>query len=121
MYDIPATIDYIVKTTGREKIFYLGHSQGTTAFFVMSSERPEYQDKIQAMFALAPVAYLGRINNPVLQFIARFTGPLSVRNSNLSKIIIAIAFLCFINFNSFALMASIGTDEINRFVRVRTY
>ncbi|XP_011865872.1 PREDICTED: lipase 3-like [Vollenhovia emeryi] len=76
MYDLPAIIDYVVKTTGREKVFYLAHSQGTTAFFVMASERPEYQDKIQAMFALAPVAYCGRMDNPILQFIARFTGTL---------------------------------------------
>ncbi|XP_071642183.1 uncharacterized protein [Temnothorax longispinosus] len=76
VYDLPAMIDYILKITGRQKIFYLGHSQGTTSFFVMSSERPEYQDKIQAMFALAPVAYCARMDNPIMQFIARFSGPL---------------------------------------------
>lgn len=83
MHDLPAMIDYIVKTTGEKKIFYLGHSQGTTAFWVMASERPEYQDKIRAMFALAPVAYCGRMNNPILQLIARFNGPLTVCNFNL--------------------------------------
>ncbi|KAL0110379.1 hypothetical protein PUN28_013789 [Cardiocondyla obscurior] len=77
VYDLPAMIDYVLKTTGREKLFYLGHSQGTTAFFVMASERPEYQDKIQAMVAMAPVAFCSRMNNPILQFIARFTGPIN--------------------------------------------
>lgn len=81
MHDLPAMIDYIAKTTG-QKILYLGHSMGTTAFFVMASERPEYQDKIQAMFAMAPVAYCGRMPNPILQFISRFNGPLTVRNYN---------------------------------------
>ncbi|XP_018304076.1 lipase 3 [Mycetomoellerius zeteki] len=76
VYDLPAMIDYIVKTTGREKMFYLGHSQGTTVFFVMSTELPEYQHKIQAMFALAPVAYCGRMRNPIFQFLARFSDPL---------------------------------------------
>ncbi|KAL6437992.1 hypothetical protein ACFW04_004349 [Cataglyphis niger] len=70
--DLPATIDYILKTTGQEKLFYLGHSQGTTTFFVMASEMPEYQNKIQAMFAMAPVAYCGRITSAVIQLLARF-------------------------------------------------
>ncbi|KAG5317338.1 LIP3 Lipase, partial [Pseudoatta argentina] len=73
VYDLPAMIDYIVKITGREKIFYLGHSQGTTSFFVMSTELPEYQHKIQAMFALAPVVYCSRLRNPIFQFLARFS------------------------------------------------
>ncbi|XP_011176163.1 lipase 3 [Solenopsis invicta] len=76
MYDLPAMIDYIVKATGQEKIIYMGHSQGTTTFFVMASERPEYQDKIKVMFAMAPVAYCGRMDNPIFQFLSRFSGPL---------------------------------------------
>ncbi|CAL1688829.1 unnamed protein product [Lasius platythorax] len=69
--DLPAMIDYILKNTGQKKLFYLGHSQGTTAFFVMSSELPYHQEKIEAMFAMAPVAYCGRIKSPVLQVLAR--------------------------------------------------
>ncbi|KAG5345567.1 LIP1 Lipase, partial [Acromyrmex charruanus] len=42
IYDFPATIDYIVKTIGRKKIFYVGHSQGTSTFFFMVTERPKY-------------------------------------------------------------------------------
>lgn len=30
MYDVPATIDYIINQTNCEQIFYIGHSQGTT-------------------------------------------------------------------------------------------
>lgn len=75
--DLPAMIDYVIKATGREKIFYLGHSQGTTSFFVMASEKPEYQDKIQAMFALAPVAYCGRIFSPIFKALAGFSGPIN--------------------------------------------
>ena len=29
-YDLPASIDFIVKQTQQEQIFYVGHSQGTT-------------------------------------------------------------------------------------------
>ncbi|XP_043524712.1 lipase 3-like, partial [Frieseomelitta varia] len=49
-YDIPAMIDHITEKTEQKKIFMISHSQGSTAFFVMASERPEYQEKIVASF-----------------------------------------------------------------------
>ncbi|XP_029160355.1 lipase 3-like [Nylanderia fulva] len=76
--DLPAMIDYTLKTTGQKRLFYLGHSQGTTTFFVMASQLPAYQNKIEAMFAMAPVAYLGRMTSPVLNFLARFTDSLEI-------------------------------------------
>lgn len=66
MQDIPAMIDYILATnTNHEKVHYVGHSQGTTAFFIMASERPEYNSKIYAMNALAPVAFMGNMKGTV--------------------------------------------------------
>lgn len=29
-YDLPATINLIVEKTGQERLYYVGHSQGTT-------------------------------------------------------------------------------------------
>lgn len=72
-------IDHVLMITKREKIFYIGHSQGTTSFFVMASEHPEYNDKINAMFALAPVAYCSRMFSPVFQALSRMLKPLDVR------------------------------------------
>ncbi|XP_015125978.1 lipase 3 [Diachasma alloeum] len=69
--DLPAMIDYIIQKTGREKIFYAAHSQGTTAYFVMASEKPEYNDKIIVMFAMAPVAYIKHMKSPFFQVLAR--------------------------------------------------
>ncbi|KOX78516.1 Lipase 3 [Melipona quadrifasciata] len=74
-----AMIDHIIEQTKQEKIFMVSHSQGTTSFFVMASERPEYQEKLIASFALAPVAFLSRIENPLLQLIATFSGDIYVR------------------------------------------
>lgn len=62
--DLPAMIDYVLETTNQRSLSYVGHSQGTTSFFVMTSEKPEYNQKIKSMHALAPVAYIGHCWNP---------------------------------------------------------
>lgn len=63
-------IDYILNHTKQKKLYYIGHSRGTTAFFIMCSTRPEYNKKIQAMAALAPVAYMTHIPNPLFHILA---------------------------------------------------
>ncbi|XP_066601284.1 lipase 3-like [Prorops nasuta] len=78
LWDLPATIDYILEVTGEKKLFYIGYSQGTTAFFTMASELPLYQDKIVAMFALAPVAFMKRIFSPPFKILARFTKTIEI-------------------------------------------
>lgn len=55
-YDLPATIDFIVKETGQEKLHYVGHSQGTTIGFIAFSTNPKLAEKIKTFYALAPVA-----------------------------------------------------------------
>ncbi|XP_059059307.1 lipase 3-like [Achroia grisella] len=75
-YDLPAMIDYVIKETGVSKIHYVGFSQGTTAFWVMTSMRPEYNDKIVAMQALAPIAYVGNIRSPLIKAMAPFVNSL---------------------------------------------
>lgn len=32
LYDIPATLEYILRTTGRQKLIYIGHSMGNSNF-----------------------------------------------------------------------------------------
>lgn len=71
-------IDYILGHTNRQQLIYAGHSQGTTAFWVMASERPEYQNKVKAMFALAPVAYLTHTRSPFYHFLAKFANVIDV-------------------------------------------
>lgn len=46
VYDIPAFVDFVIEKTSFQKVYYIGHSQGTTALAVFLSERPEYNDKI---------------------------------------------------------------------------
>ncbi|XP_025837274.1 lipase 3-like [Agrilus planipennis] len=69
-YDLPAMIDYTLETTNNEKLFYVGHSQGTTAFYVMTSIKPEYNTKIRAQFSMAPVAYMNHIFSPFVRIFS---------------------------------------------------
>ncbi|XP_049938161.1 lipase 3-like [Schistocerca serialis cubense] len=76
-YDIPAIIDYILSVAGKSALMYLGHSMGTTIYFVMACERPEYQQKVQLAFLLAPVCYMSNIPSPIIRFISPFANPLA--------------------------------------------
>ncbi|XP_042118722.1 lysosomal acid lipase/cholesteryl ester hydrolase [Peromyscus maniculatus bairdii] len=64
-YDLPASINYIVNTTGQEQVFYLGHSQGTTIGFIAFSQIPELAKKIKMFFAMAPVVSLSFAMSPL--------------------------------------------------------
>ncbi|GAB0100094.1 Lipase [Sergentomyia squamirostris] len=71
IYDIPTMIDYILEITKQKKLFYIGHSQGATSFWVMLSEKPEYNSKIILMQAFAPVAFMANPRSPVVQGFAQ--------------------------------------------------
>lgn len=49
IYDIPAVINYILKTTGQSKLSYVGHSLGCGIFFIAMVKRPELNSKIDIM------------------------------------------------------------------------
>ncbi|XP_033071660.1 lipase member N isoform X2 [Trachypithecus francoisi] len=54
-YDLPGVIDFIVNKTGQEKLYFIGHSLGTTIGFVAFSTMPELAQRIKMNFALGPV------------------------------------------------------------------
>ncbi|VVC89030.1 unnamed protein product [Leptidea sinapis] len=58
IYDVPTMIDRVLEITKRPSLTYIGHSQGTTVFYVMCSLKPEYNEKISLMVSLAPIAYI---------------------------------------------------------------
>ena len=76
LYDLPAAIDHILKTTNYQKLSYVGHSQvgfftesifynkaiyqfqGTTTFFVMTSLLPEYDKKLSFAALFNPPSFL---------------------------------------------------------------
>ncbi|XP_047027063.1 lipase 3-like [Helicoverpa zea] len=71
--DLPTMIDYALDVSGEERLHYVGHSQGTTAFFVMGSMQPAYNQKVISMHALAPVAYMANNRNLLLRVLASYS------------------------------------------------
>lgn len=57
-YDLPAAFEYINNMT-RQKIHYIGHSQGTMIMFAALAENNAVIKSLLASYsALGPVAYL---------------------------------------------------------------
>lgn len=103
IYDLPAVIDYVQKTTSNQKVYYIGHSQGilvirilntaywvltlfndtfitkgTTSLMTLLSEKPEYNEKIHIASLLAPVGYTNHLD----PFIKVLLAILSLLNVN---------------------------------------
>lgn len=87
IYDLPSMIDFVLEKTGQTQVYYIGHSQGTTSFFVMCSEKPEYNAKIRAQFSLAPIAYMNHMTSPLLKIISNFEGPMEVGIARFTELI----------------------------------
>lgn len=84
MVDVPESIDYVLGHAGESDLYYVGHSQGNTAFYVMCAQMPEYNKKIKKQFSMAPVAYMGNMFSPLLRFIAFSASALRVRTNRSS-------------------------------------
>lgn len=80
MDDIPTGVDYVRNVTNQDKIYYIGHSQGTTLVYVMLSKLTEYNNRFRAVFTLAPSAYSKNMFSPLVRIIAKFERSLSVSN-----------------------------------------
>ena len=70
-YDVPATVSYILRATGRETIGYIGHSRGTTILFAALVMYPHLNDQIQPFIAIAPVVTtkfaMGALASPMIK------------------------------------------------------
>uniref|UniRef100_A0A6P7GTJ9 Lipase n=1 Tax=Diabrotica virgifera virgifera TaxID=50390 RepID=A0A6P7GTJ9_DIAVI len=78
IYDLPAIVSYISNITGKGgDLLYIGHSMGTTQFFVFSSLFPKLAAKhIKLMVGLAPTAYMTHIRSPI-RYLAPFSNDLN--------------------------------------------
>lgn len=53
-YDIPASIDYVLKGTGKKRINYIGHSQGGFVGLYCLTMLPKYGEKVNVIVVWAP-------------------------------------------------------------------
>lgn len=77
MYDLPTSIDYVLKETGQKKVSYVGYSLGSAVYFVGANLKPELNDKIEVMINLAPTSTVQRLDN-LFKLIAPLSNPLKV-------------------------------------------
>ncbi|CAO3599149.1 unnamed protein product [Absidia cylindrospora] len=66
MYDLPDTVDYILETTGRKDLTYIGFSQGTALGFSSLSVNHELNKKINLFIALAPATTPIGLHHPLI-------------------------------------------------------
>jgi len=71
-YDLPSQLNYVLQSTKKEKIFYVGHSMGTTTYMAMNSMDQSWSEKVELAIFLAPVAYVGHMRSPVKVKLFRF-------------------------------------------------
>ncbi|NXA62733.1 LICH hydrolase, partial [Mohoua ochrocephala] len=65
-YDIPAELYFVMNKTGQKDVYYVGHSEGSTAGFIAFSTYPDLSQKIKAFFALAPVTTITHAISPMI-------------------------------------------------------
>lgn len=71
IYDLTAFVDYILESTNYTKLHYVGYSQGTTLFFILTSMQPEYNEKISSMIAMAPVVRMTNSQHTILNILSK--------------------------------------------------
>ncbi|XP_014208906.1 lipase 3-like [Copidosoma floridanum] len=69
LFDIPATIDYILKETQQPSLIYVGHSMGGTISNVLLSTKPEYNEKIKLVINLATTVTWLSPHQPTVELI----------------------------------------------------
>ncbi|NWW18747.1 LIPG lipase, partial [Falcunculus frontatus] len=67
MYDLPAMVDFILMQTDQERLFYVGHGQGSSLGFIAFSSLPHLAKKIRLFFSLAPLFTLRHVHGPMLK------------------------------------------------------
>ena len=45
-YDLPSMLNYVLKTTNVQSLYYVGHSMGTTTFMAMDTMDPSWANKV---------------------------------------------------------------------------
>ena len=85
MFDIPAMVYRVLQVTGKSKVVYVGHSQGTVVLFLsVLAHDTSFADKIHSFFALAPAAMVQDMTSPI-KYLAPFAGDIDLAYKLLGK------------------------------------
>lgn len=76
LYDLPATIDYVLKVRQRRSLAYIGHSQGNLAMFILQSFHPEWAEKVKPFIAMAPVAFIPNVYFGAMRTFVKLLSPI---------------------------------------------
>jgi len=76
-YDIVANVNYVLNSTGHEKLSYVGHSQGTIQAFAGFSENSDLASKINHFVGLGPVIVAHNSKSPIFDMLVPFASTLS--------------------------------------------
>ena len=71
-YDLPAAFDKArtkADMAPTQKLHYIGHSMGTTMFWIAAHENPGLVDQVEMMVAMGPVAKVANMISP-LKYLA---------------------------------------------------
>ncbi|KAL6431795.1 hypothetical protein ACFW04_007355 [Cataglyphis niger] len=69
IYDLPAMITFITNKRSQPLHMYIGHSLGSTCFFVMATERPEIVPMVKMMISFAPTVFMKYMTSPLRYII----------------------------------------------------
>ena len=76
-FDSPAVVDYVLTKTGKTKLSYVGHSQGTTQMFAaLVRNHGNLREKLNLFVALAPVTRISNISEGMMRSLADNIGTL---------------------------------------------
>lgn len=75
-------INKALSVSGKSKLSYIGHNEGTTSFYVLASELPDMSSKIERHISLGPVVFLKNSANDVLHNIEAHIQQRSVSSSS---------------------------------------
>uniref|UniRef100_A0AAR5QJB3 Protein spaetzle n=1 Tax=Dendroctonus ponderosae TaxID=77166 RepID=A0AAR5QJB3_DENPD len=77
-FDVAASIDYILNSTGLQKITAIGYSEGTSALLALTSTRTEYLEKLNLISLLSPIGYMGGVTSPIPVLAVSFLNALEI-------------------------------------------
>lgn len=71
-FDIPSAIPFVLQQTNKQKLTYIGHSQGTLQMFAHLSSDPTFMQYLNIFIALAPVGTVRHMEIPFFSILEKF-------------------------------------------------